>query len=125
MPWLEAAAPVRMQRVALVAPAASLRDVLVGVADAGAIDIDQSGQDGDTVGLSGRLLRAAGREHQAPALSATLPGPGELDRAGRYDLPGALSDEGLIPVAVGLASEVAGVVAVLSTLTHQQADGGT
>ena len=86
MPWLEAAAPVRMKRVALVAPAVSLRDVLVQIADAGAMEIDQSGQDGDAAGPSVRLLRAAGREHQAPALSATPPDPRELDRAGRYDL---------------------------------------
>ena len=86
MPWLEAAAPVRMKRVALVAPATSLRDVLVQIADAGAMEIDQSGQDAGTAGPSVSLLRAAGREHQAPALSATPPDPGELDRAGRYDL---------------------------------------
>jgi V/A-type H+/Na+-transporting ATPase subunit I len=86
MPWLEAAAPVRMRRVALVAPAASLRDVLAEVADAGLMEIDQAGPDADLPGLSARLLRAAGQEHQAPALSATRPDPGELDRAGRYDL---------------------------------------
>ena len=86
MPWLDAAAPVRMRRVALVAPAASLRDVLVEVADAGTMEIDQSGTDAARPGPCTRLLRAAGREHQAPALSAVPPDPGELDRAGRYDL---------------------------------------
>jgi V/A-type H+-transporting ATPase subunit I len=86
MPWLDAAAPVRMKRVALVAPAASLRDVLVEVADTGAMEIDQTGPDTGTPGLPTRLLRAAGREHQAPALSATLRDPVDLDRAGRYDL---------------------------------------
>ncbi len=86
MPWLEAAAPVRMERVALVTPAESLRDVLVRVADTGAVEIDQTSRDADAAGPSARLLRAAGRQHQAPALSATAPDPGELDRAGRYDL---------------------------------------
>ena len=86
MPWLDAAAPVRMKRVALVAPAGSLRDVLVEIADAGAMEIDQSGTDADTPGLPARLLRAAGREHQASALSAAPPDPDELARAGRYDL---------------------------------------
>jgi V/A-type H+-transporting ATPase subunit I len=86
MPWLEAAAPVRMRRVALVAPAASLRDVLVQVADAGAMEIDDGGQDADSAGPAVRLLRAAGREHQDPALSAGRPDPAALDRAGRYDL---------------------------------------
>ena len=86
MPWLEAAVPVRMERVALVAAAVSLRDVLVEVADAGAVEIDQSGRDEGAPGPSARLLRAAGRERQTPALSAVMPDPGELDRAGRYDL---------------------------------------
>ncbi|HUZ38068.1 MAG TPA: hypothetical protein VMV17_17230 [Streptosporangiaceae bacterium] len=86
MPWLEAAAPVRMERVALVAPAGSLRQVLVQVADAGAVEIDESGRDADTPSLSARLLRAAGRERQTPALSAAPADPAELDRAKRYDL---------------------------------------
>ena len=86
MPWLDAAAPVRMRRVALVAPDASLRDVLVEVADAGTMEIDQTGTEAGPPGPAARLLRAAGREHQAPALSAVPPDPGELDRAGRYDL---------------------------------------
>ena len=77
MPWLEAAAPVRMKRVALVAPAASLRDVLVEVADAGAMEIDQTGPASGTPGLPARLLRAAGREHQAPLLSPAPPDPRE------------------------------------------------
>lgn len=86
MPWLEAAIPVRMERIALVAPVESLRDVLVQVADAGAVEIDQTGGDVESAGPAARLLRAAGRQHQTPALSAARPDPGELDRAGRYDL---------------------------------------
>ena len=86
MPWLEAAVPVRMERIALVAPDASLRDVLVEVADAGAVEIDQAGGEADVPGLPERLLRAAGREREAPALSAAAPDPAELDRTGRYDL---------------------------------------
>jgi V/A-type H+-transporting ATPase subunit I len=86
MPWLEAATPVRMDRIALVAPAGSLRDVLVQVADTGAVEIDQVGRDADAAGPAARLLRAAGRQHQAPALSPAAPDPGELDRAERYDL---------------------------------------
>ncbi|HYA52427.1 MAG TPA: V-type ATPase 116kDa subunit family protein, partial [Streptosporangiaceae bacterium] len=86
MPWLEAAVPVRMERVALVAPAASLREVLVEVAAAGAVEIDPGGGEAEASSLPVRLLRAAGRERQAPALSAAAPDPAELDRAGRYDL---------------------------------------
>jgi V/A-type H+-transporting ATPase subunit I len=40
MGWREVGAPTRMQRVALVAPADSLRDVLVRVAEAGIVEID-------------------------------------------------------------------------------------
>jgi osmotically-inducible protein OsmY len=43
---------------------------------------------------------------------------------GVVTLDGALGDEDLIPIAAGLASELAGVVAVLSKLTRQQAHGG-
>ena len=86
MPWLEAAAPVRMERIVLVAPDESLRDVLVQVADSGSVEIDQLARGADFAGLSARLLRAAGRQYQTPALSAAAPDPAELDRAGRYDL---------------------------------------
>jgi len=49
MPWRDALAPVRMTSIALVAPARSLRDMLVAVAAAAAVEIDQpgSGQRGD------------------------------------------------------------------------------
>ena len=42
MGWRDAAAPVRMQRVALVCPKAALRDMLVHVADAGVVEIDRT-----------------------------------------------------------------------------------
>ena len=40
MPWPEASYPVRMARIALVAPAGSLRDMLVCVAREGTVEID-------------------------------------------------------------------------------------
>ena len=40
MRWLDAVAPVRMTRITLVAPEGALRDVLVRVADAAAVEID-------------------------------------------------------------------------------------
>ena len=40
MPWRESLEPVRMQRVALVAPGDSLRDVLVEIAAAGPVELD-------------------------------------------------------------------------------------
>ena len=44
---------------------------------------------------------------------------------GVVTLDGALGDQDLIPVAVGLAAGVDGVVAVVSRLTRQEAYGGT
>jgi len=40
MPWRERLRPVRMERVALVAPVQTLPEVLAGVADAGAVELD-------------------------------------------------------------------------------------
>ena len=41
MPWRDAVQPVRMDRVALVGPTDSLRDLLVRVADAGSVELDR------------------------------------------------------------------------------------
>jgi V/A-type H+-transporting ATPase subunit I len=78
MGWREATEPVRMQRVALVAPATALRDLLVEVADAGTVELD-------------RPTHAAPEALQrvpvgAPCLSPTAPDLDELAREGRSDL---------------------------------------
>ena len=136
MPWLDAAGPVRMERVALVAPAESLRDVLVQVAAAGVVEIDQAGRDQDIPGEAGRLLRAAGRS-PAPVLSAAEPDLAGLARAGRDDLlAGEAELEGRAAVAVrqagaaalagwipadrmpGLAQQLAAVGGALVRLSH-------
>ena len=63
MRWLDLAVPVRMTRVALVAPAGSLHDVLVTVADTASMEIDHGnhGQRGQSQNLPRvnllRLLR--------------------------------------------------------------------
>ena len=72
MPWRDTGAPVRMQRVALVAPVAALRDLLVRVADAGVVEIDRTEAD-----------RAPGVDAR---LSPDPPELSELERAGRTDL---------------------------------------
>ena len=59
MRWPDSAVPVRMQRVALVAPSAALRDVLVQVADAAAMQIDQDGRTRVSAAAAGQ--RAARR----------------------------------------------------------------
>jgi len=86
MRWSDIAVPVRMQRIALVAPSSALRDVLVRVADAASMQIDHDGREPASAGRTdrlryGRLLQAA-----PPLLSTVAADPGELERAGRYDL---------------------------------------
>ena len=86
MRWSDIAAPVRMQRIALVAPSSALRDVLVQVADAAVMQIDHGGRaraSASTAARSplGQMPRAA-----PPLISAAAVEPGELERAGRYDL---------------------------------------
>jgi V/A-type H+-transporting ATPase subunit I len=85
MRWFDAAVPVRMQRVALVAPSATLRDVLALVADAAVMQIDRDAEP--------RGAPAAGRRPGGPAvrpaaalISPATPDVGDLERSGRYDL---------------------------------------
>jgi len=90
MSWLEAALPVRMTRVALVAPDGSLRDMLVSVADAAAVEIEQPTADAEGAGEAARRLHAAvSADHEPraePAVLDGLPDLDELERSGRYDL---------------------------------------
>jgi V/A-type H+/Na+-transporting ATPase subunit I len=87
MRW-SSAMPVRMQRVALVAPSAALRDVLVEVADAAVMQVDLDGhapcaaRPRPPAGLSplGQAPRAG------PLISADVPDLRELENSGRYDL---------------------------------------
>ena len=100
MSWLDSVIPARMRRVALVAASESLRDVLVRVADAGAVEIGLPGGEASPVagepgaaagepgsgGEAARRLRLAGRPVTGALLSAS---PLDLDAAeqsGRYDL---------------------------------------
>ncbi|GAB2856370.1 V-type ATPase 116kDa subunit family protein [Nocardioides pacificus] len=86
MPWRDAGAPVRMQRVALVCPKADLRDLLVHVADAGVVDIDRVTV-GETAGPAVEAtsgLGAGGTD--LPVLCATPPDLDALARDGRSDL---------------------------------------
>jgi len=96
MSWLEAAIPVRMRRVAVVAPAGALRDVLVRVADLGAVEIGPASGQGETPagpgpggGAPGKFahsLALAGHPVGDAALSGPEPDLDELERSGRYDL---------------------------------------
>ena len=98
MSWLDAAVPVRMRRIALVASDEALRDVLVRVADAAAVEIGSaSGETGatgpappsgvtGTGGEAARRLQHAGHSVAAAALSASRPDLDAIEQAGRYDL---------------------------------------
>jgi V/A-type H+/Na+-transporting ATPase subunit I len=86
MRWLDAVAPVRMRRVAVVAPADALRDVLVQVASAAAVEFDDGNREQAAPGQAARRLQHAGQAPSRPALSAVSPDLDGLEQAGRYDL---------------------------------------
>ncbi len=81
MPWHEAAYPVRMARIALIAPAESLREMLVAVAAAGTVEIDTEPAPGAAPDQDGAAT---------PVLSATTPDTAALASSGR---PGLLAAE--------------------------------
>jgi V/A-type H+-transporting ATPase subunit I len=83
MGWPEAGAPLRMQRVTLVAPKAALRDLLVRVADAGTVEVDLAGSSDEII----TAPSASSTGSSAPArLSPTAPDMDVLEAAGRHDL---------------------------------------
>jgi len=91
MRWPDSATPARMQRVALVAPSAALRDVLAQVADAAVMQIDQ---DADRLGAAPPRVVPQARTgtsrglaaQQAALIAAAAPDVAELERSGRADL---------------------------------------
>jgi len=85
MRWSDAAVPVRMQRVALVAPSATLRDVLARVADAAVMQIDRDARPHGTSAPDRQPTGPAARPAR-PLISAAAPDLRELERSGRYDL---------------------------------------
>ena len=95
MSWLDTVAPARMRRIALIAADDSLRDVLVRVADAAAVEIGLAGGEANGAGSAGepgtageaaRRLRHAGGPVTGAALSVSPLDFDAAERAGRYDL---------------------------------------
>ena len=87
MPWPDAMAPVRMERIAVLAPSDTLRDALVLVADAGVVQFDAVGpQDDSAVSEAAQRLQRLGSTHPTPRLSAVAPDLEELEHASRADL---------------------------------------
>ena len=78
-------APVRMQRVALVAPTAAVRDALVQVAATGTVELDPPSGSRSPGDAARRLLRLHAPA-ATPTLSAGPPDLDELERDGRVDL---------------------------------------
>ncbi|MDX3633417.1 MULTISPECIES: V-type ATPase 116kDa subunit family protein [Streptomyces] len=99
---VEGAAPVRMRRVALLAPYEALRDTLVRIAEAGCVEIDR-GEDGGP-GTRGPAALRIQRLRADPAdavLSACPPDLDALERDGRLDLlAGEAQLEGRLSSAV-------------------------
>jgi V/A-type H+/Na+-transporting ATPase subunit I len=96
MSWLDGVIPARMKRVALVAADEALRDVLVRVADAAAVEIGLPGGEvsapGPAPGEPGaggeaaRRLRHADRPVTSALLSASPLDFDAVEKAGRYEL---------------------------------------
>jgi len=88
--WPDLPAPVRMKRVALVAADDALRDVLVRVADAAAVEIGPAAGEkaaaGPADGEAAGRLRRSGHPVPGAVLSGSRPDLDTLERAGRYDL---------------------------------------
>ena len=87
MRWPDPLTPVRMSRIALVAPADRLRDALVQVADAGLVQLDDSDRHDDVAtGAAAQRLRRLSATDVAPRLSAIAPDLDALEREGRTAL---------------------------------------
>ncbi|WP_187645380.1 V-type ATPase 116kDa subunit family protein [Streptomyces sp. TRM49041] len=87
MPRGEAMVPVRMRRVAVVAPETALRAALVRVAEAGCVEIDLARDGGpDIRGPAASRLQRLRAEPAQAALSAAPPDLDALEREGRTDL---------------------------------------
>jgi V/A-type H+-transporting ATPase subunit I len=89
MPWRETLEPVRMQRVALVAPQRTWRPVLVAVADAGVVELDRVTDASETApGEAARRLQRLALPEADPLLSVDPP---DLDVLERHTAPDQLA----------------------------------
>jgi V/A-type H+/Na+-transporting ATPase subunit I len=86
MPLPEAVLPVRMRRIAVVAPHDRMRDVLVALADEGTTELsgDLPAPVGPTVDALRRLERVAAARRGEPRISRAIPDLGALEQAGDW-----------------------------------------
>ncbi|MDX3242156.1 V-type ATPase 116kDa subunit family protein [Streptomyces sp. ME18-1-4] len=83
----DAAVPVRMRRVAIVAPEQALRESLVRIAEAGCVEVDLAEDGGpDVRGPAATRLQRLRAESAQPVLSEAPPDLDILEREGRTDL---------------------------------------
>ena len=88
MRWREALNPIGMQRVALLAPTESLRDLLVTVADLGCVDLDDLGEHGSAAAAppAAATLQRVGHGAPVAALVARQADLTGWEQNGRVDL---------------------------------------
>ncbi|MEU0216603.1 V-type ATPase 116kDa subunit family protein [Streptomyces sp. NPDC006265] len=97
----EAAVPVRMRRVAIVAPEQALRESLVRIAESGCVEVDLAGDGGPEVrGPAATRLQRLRAESAQPVLCGAPPDLDVLEREGRADL---LAGEAQLEERVGSA----------------------
>ncbi|MFE9644500.1 V-type ATPase 116kDa subunit family protein [Streptomyces sp. NPDC006365] len=83
----EAAVPVRMRRVAIMAPEQALRESLVRIAESGCVEVDLAGDGGPEVrGPAATRLQRLRAESAQPVLCEAPPDLDVLEREGRTDL---------------------------------------
>ena len=86
MRWPEPPAPAPMSRVALVAPVAAVRPVLVGVAGAGTVQLDRPAPEAPPGEAARRLQRLGAAADRTPRVAAVRPDLDLLAAEGRGDL---------------------------------------
>lgn len=117
MPWAEAVRPVRMARVAVVAPAEDLRAALMRVADAGVVELDRTDGGGDPQGgAAARRLQRLRVSPPEPRLAA-VPDLDRWERDGRADL---LAGEAQLQEYAGAAVRDGEVAAVAGWCPAEQ-----
>jgi len=107
----EAIQPIRMLRIALVAPADRLRLALVRVAAAGVVEFDDTDDLEAPGGEAAQRLHHVAEQDVTPTLAVEQPDLAELERAGRADLlagEAQLTDHAAAAVHRGSVAAIAG-----------------
>jgi len=112
MRWREALNPIGMQRLALLAPTESLRDLLVTVADLGCVELDDLGKaDAAPVSPAAAALQRVGHGAPVVAMVARRPDLAGWERDGRAGLiagEAQLDERGARAITRGRVSALTG-----------------